>query len=249
MLFFNPAEKRNEPEPTPDVLPSANDESPHIPNIPAEDQTSANNEKSRKLAYLTFDDGPSKYTNELLDILKQYNARATFFLIGSKLNHYSGEVQRIVEEGSYPGLHSITHDYNKLYKSGSSSNFITEFKQEQKMVEDIVGFAPDLIRAPYGSKPQIDEAFRGDISAAGFRMWDWTVDSRDWDFPEQPDKIVELISSLLNREQEIILLHERKQTVEALPHILELLKERGYEFEVYDPNAHFIANFSGDIRL
>ncbi|ANY70808.1 peptidoglycan-N-acetylglucosamine deacetylase [Paenibacillus sp. BIHB 4019] len=204
---------------------------------------------SHKVVYLTFDDGPSKYTNEILDILKEYQARATFFMIGAQLDGHKNEVQRMVIEGSYPGLHSMSHDFNILYKSGSSTPFIEEFQREQQLVEDIVGFAPNLIRAPYGSEPQIDEEFRGDISASGFRMWDWTVDSMDWSFAGEPDKIVELVRNNVHRDREVILMHERKQTLEALPRILKFLQEAGYEFNVYDPNNPFIANFSGDSRL
>ncbi|MDR6723302.1 peptidoglycan/xylan/chitin deacetylase (PgdA/CDA1 family) [Paenibacillus amylolyticus] len=203
----------------------------------------------RKLAYITFDDGPSEHTATLLDILKQHEAKATFFMIGRQLNQHKEVVERLVKEGSYPGLHSMTHNYNKLYKSGSSSNFVKEFKKEQKMVQELIGFTPHLIRAPYGSSPQIGEKFRGDIAAAGFKMWDWTTDSLDWNLPGQPDKIVDRVSSSVHRDKEVILMHEREQTVQALPRILKMLEDRGYEFEVYDPSAHWIANFSGDTRL
>jgi len=217
-----------------------------------EDINEDNNEKNTladKVVYITFDDGPSKYTDSILGILKQHNAKATFFLVGSKLNRYKSEVEKMVEEGSYPGLHSMTHDYKTLYKSGNSANFIEEFQKEQTAIKEIVGFAPILIRAPYGSKPQIDETFRGDIAEAGFRMWDWTLDSQDWNLPGKPDEIVELISKNLHRDQEVILLHEREQTVQALPRIMKILEDRGYKFKVYDPNDHIIVNFSGDPRL
>ncbi len=203
----------------------------------------------RKVVYITFDDGPSQYTDQLLDILKQHEAKATFFMIGRQLNEHPDAVKRLLKEGSYPGLHSMTHNYNKLYKSGSSANFVNEFKKEQKMVEKLIGYTPHLIRAPYGSSPQIGEAFRGDIAAAGFKMWDWTTDSLDWNLPGQPDKIVARVSNSVHRDKEVILMHEREQTVQALPRIMKLLEERGYEFEVYDPSAHWVANFSGDTRL
>ncbi|WP_408894138.1 polysaccharide deacetylase family protein [Paenibacillus taichungensis] len=203
----------------------------------------------RKVAYITFDDGPSDYTDSILDILREYDVKATFFMIGQHLNQHKDAVKRLVEEGSYPGLHSISHDYNTLYKSGSSKSFIEEFTKEQEMVKDIVGFTPMLIRAPYGSSPQIDEAFRGDIAAAGFKMWDWTIDSLDWNLPGQPNKVVEQVKSSLRWDKEVILLHEREQTVQALPRILDLLKEKGYQIEAYDPNGHFSANFGHDQRL
>ncbi|GGG52778.1 polysaccharide deacetylase family protein [Paenibacillus radicis (ex Gao et al. 2016)] len=221
---------------------------PHIDASPTP-KADENQAAPLKVVYLTFDDGPSKYTNDILNILKEHGAKATFFMIGSHLNRHKDEVKRIVEEGSYPGLHSMSHDVNKLYKSGGSSRFIEEFKQEQELVKDIVGFAPDLIRAPYGSKPHVDEVFRGDIAEAGFRMWDWTVDSLDWNLPDKPDKIAEQVSQSIHRDLEVILLHEREQTVEALPKILDILHDCGYEFKAYDSSEHVIANFSGDSRL
>lgn len=202
-----------------------------------------------KVAYITFDDGPSKYTGQLLDIMNQYDARATFFMVGENLDHYPEAVKRLVKEGSYPGLHSMTHSYKKLYKGGSSDNFLNEFKEVQNKVEALIGYTPYLIRAPYGSSPQIGEAFRGDIAAAGFKMWDWTTDSLDWNLPGQPNKIISRIQRGVHRDIEVILMHERKQTVEALPQILKLLKAKGYEFEVYNPNEHVVVNFSHDPRL
>lgn len=202
-----------------------------------------------KVAYITFDDGPSKYTGQLLDIMNQYDAKATFFMVGENLDHYPEAVKRLVNEGNYPGLHSMTHSYKKLYKSGSSDHFLNEFKEVQKKVEALIGYTPHLIRAPYGSSPQIGEAFRGDIAAAGFKMWDWTTDSLDWKLPGQPNKIISRIQRGTHRDIEVILMHERKQTVEALPQILKLLKAKGYEFEVYNPNEHVVVNFSHDPRL
>lgn len=202
-----------------------------------------------KVAYITFDDGPSKYTGQLLDIMNHYDAKATFFMVGENLEHYPEAVNRLANEGNYPGLHSMTHSYKKLYKSGSSDNFLNEFKEVQNKVEALIGYTPHLIRAPYGSSPQIGEAFRADIAAAGFKMWDWTTDSLDWNLPGQPDKIISRIHRGVHRDIEVILLHERKQTVEALPQILKLLRAKGYEFEVYNPNEHVIVNFSHDTRL
>lgn len=203
----------------------------------------------RKVAYITFDDGPSKYTGQLLDIMNQYDAKATFFMVGENLDHYPEAVKRLVKEGNYPGLHSMTHSYKKLYKSGSTDNFLNEFKEVQYKVEALIGYTPHLIRAPYGSSPQIGEAFRGDIAAAGFKMWDWTTDSLDWNLPGQPNKIISRIQRGVHRDIEVILMHERKLTVEALPQILKLLKAKGYEFEVYNPNEHVVVNFSHDPRL
>lgn len=78
------------------------------------------NGMTRKVAYLTFDDGPSKYSNDMLDLLDKNGIKATFFMLGDNMRTYPDAVKRIVEDGHYPGLHSMSHDYNKLYKSGGS---------------------------------------------------------------------------------------------------------------------------------
>ncbi|MCY9515782.1 polysaccharide deacetylase family protein [Paenibacillus apiarius] len=207
------------------------------------------NGMTRKVAYLTFDDGPSKYSNDMMDLLKKHDIKATYFMLGDNMNTYPDAVKRMVEEGHYPGLHSMTHDYNRLYKSGGSGNFIKEFQEAQGIVENLTGFKPTLIRAPYGSAPQIGESFRKDIADAGFKMWDWTLDSLDWKFIGQPNRILEQIKGTLTEDVEVILLHDRQQTLEALPSIIEYIQSKGYEFEVYDPNAHFVCNFHHDKRL
>lgn len=89
---------------------------------------------TRKVAYLTFDDGPSQYSNDMMDVLKQQNIKATYFMLGDHMRQYPDAVKRMLNEGHYPGLHSMTHDRVKLYNSGGSQNFIDEFKEAQGIV-------------------------------------------------------------------------------------------------------------------
>lgn len=207
------------------------------------------NGKVRKIAYLTFDDGPSKYTDELLDLLQKHNIQATFFMLGPNMLKYKDEVTRMDQEGHYTGLHSMSHDHKTLYRSGGPTNFIREFTEAQEIVHSITGQKPTLIRAPYGSAPQIGDSFREAIANAGFKMWDWTIDSNDWKYPKQPDAIVKGIKSSVHRNIEVILFHEKQQTIDALPEIISYLKEQGYEFEAYQPQAHIVMNFHHDNRL
>lgn len=202
-----------------------------------------------KVAYLTFDDGPGPYTDKIVEILNQHSIHATFFVIGNQLKGYEDSVKAASESGNYIGLHSMTHNKKNLYESGSSAYFIKEFKREQKMVEKITGHSPSLIRAPYGSKPQINKKFRDDIVESGFKMWDWTVDSKDWQHTGKPDKVLKEIKRQVHRDVEVILFHEKKQTVEALPQIIDYLTNKGYAFAVYKPDRHFSVNFANDSRL
>ncbi|MNJ67649.1 hypothetical protein D3C77_638390 [compost metagenome] len=80
-------------------------------------------------------------------------------------------------------------------------------------------------------------------------MWDWTVDSKDWLHTSKPDKVLEEIKRQVHRDVEVILLHEKKQTVEALPQIIQYLTDKGYAFAVYKPDQHFPVNFANDSRL
>lgn len=203
----------------------------------------------RKIAYLTFDDGPNKHTSELVEVLNRNNVKATFFMLGDNVRIYPDQVKKIYEDGHYPGMHSMNHNYSELYKSGSSTNFVKQFEEEQSLIEEITGFKPYLLRAPYGSAPQIKEKFRGDIAEAGFKMWDWTLDTLDWSYPDNPTKIVEQIQNTLTEDVEVILMHDRKQTVAVLQQVIDYISSQGYEFEVYNPDAHFMCNFHNDERL
>ena len=205
---------------------------------------------TRKIAYLTFDDGPGANTEKILRILNQHHVKATFFIVGSSLNKHKSVIKQLVQKGHYVGLHSMSHDAKKLYPANkTSTTFIGEFIQEKKILYDLIGYDTSLIRAPYGSKPYIDKSFRTDIVNAGFKMWDWTIDSGDWKCPGCASKIVQCIKNNLQRRTEVILLHELKQTVQALPEIITHLKQQGYELHPYRPDEHVVSNFAMDQRL
>ncbi|WP_410768665.1 polysaccharide deacetylase family protein [Fontibacillus sp. BL9] len=216
-----------------------------------EAKTGAKSEKKKaqKVIYLTFDDGPGKYTDQIVSILNKHGIHATFFMIGNQVSGNEKAIKTAAENGNYVGLHSMTHDKKKLYKSSGSARFIKEFKQEQEMISKITGTKPWLIRAPYGSKPEINDKFLDDIAAAKFKMWDWTVDSKDWYYPGKPERIIQEIKRQVHRDTEVILMHEKSQTVQALPEIIEYLKKKGYSFAVYKPDQHFSVNFAKDERL
>lgn len=204
------------------------------------------NGQVRKVAYLTFDDGPSEFQKEILDILKDNEIKGTFFMIGSNIASHSESVKRLVKEGHYPGVHSMTHNYAKLYKQGQ---FVEEMKQAQNMVKDITGIHPKLVRCPYGSMPGLNQGLRDQMVAAGMKEWDWTIDSLDWKLPGNPNGVVQNVISGAKQDREVILMHEKKQTVQALQTIINDLRKKGYEFEVYEESAHFPLNFWHDDRI
>lgn len=210
------------------------------------------NGQVRKVAYLTFDDGPGKYTAELLDILKQNDAKATFFLIGANVKQFSDLVKREKAEGHYVGMHSMTHDFKKLYTSGE---YVNEMKEDQGLIANIIGESPKLTRPPYGSMPGLNEALRNKVVEGGFKVWDWTIDSLDWQYNKMPvdtasAKIVQNVLASAKNPQEVILMHDiHPQSVAAVPGIIKGLKEKGYEFEAYHESDHFPLNFWHDKRM
>lgn len=181
---------------------------------------------SDKIAYITIDDGPSKYTNDILDILKENEVKATFFMIDGNMKKYEDEVERIEEEGHSAGFHSVTHNVEELYKSAETT--LKEFDTCQETFYDITGEISNLIRVPYGSKPYMPEDCHEILSQSGYRMWDWNLDTQDW--KATTDNIV---SNVLyygrNNPNLVILMHEKQQTVDALDSMIRVLKERGYD--------------------
>lgn len=210
------------------------------------------NGKERKVAYLTFDDGPGKYTAELLNILQQNNAKATFFLIGENVKLFSELVKREKKEGHYVGMHSMTHDFKKLYTNGE---YVNEMKEDQSLIANILGESPILTRPPYGSKPGLNESLRNKVVDAGFKVWDWTIDSIDWKYNNmQVDaastQIAQNVLTGATESQEVILMHDiHPQSVAAVPAIIQGLKEKGYELEAYHEEDHFSVNFWHDKRI
>lgn len=178
-----------------------------------------------KVAYITIDDGPSKYTNEILDILKRNDIKATFFMIEGNMQKHKEEVKNVEEQGHSVGFHSVSHDVKQLYKTPEAT--LKEFETCNDTFYNITGEVSKLIRLPYGSKPYMPEESHGILDKNGFLMWDWNLDTEDW--RATTDKIV---SNVLyygrDKQTLVILMHEKEQTVSALDGMIKVLKERGY---------------------
>ncbi|MDA2415668.1 polysaccharide deacetylase [Bacillus cereus] len=202
-----------------------------------------------KVVYLTFDDGPSELTGKFLDVLKEQHVASTFFMQGSNLQNtaFQENVKRAVKEGHYIGAHSMTHNSDKLYKKGQ---FVPEMKETLALIHNITGTTPKLVRPPYGSAPGLTgEEIRNQIVEAGIKVWDWTIDSNDWKLKGNPQQIIENVKRTTTEDVEVVLMHEKPQTLQALPEIIKFYKEKGYEFGVYNEADHFQLNFQKDQRL
>lgn len=202
--------------------------------------------KNQKVVYLTFDDGPSELTHQFLDVLNREQINATFFMVGDRINRYPNEVKRAVTEGNYVGAHSMTHDYHSLYKE---NQFVLEMQQTISIIKQVTGEDTTLVRAPYGSKPGLNLGLRNDSVEAGFKIWDWSVDTQDWRDSVNSSKVVNEVRRQTTKNIEVILFHENQSTLDALPEIINYLRTEEYEIKVYNPDEHFPLNFWDDGRL
>lgn len=188
-----------------------------------------------KTVYLTFDDGPNQYSEELLALLESYNAKATFFLIDRNIRSYPEAVNNMIEAGHSVGLHSVSHNVKVFYQSATS--VITEMNQVRNTVKDVTGSDTLLIRTPYGSVPHMKDSYVQAVHDSGYLMWDWNIDSKDWYYRDRryvDTCIAQLQAYAGSTEPIVILLHERKETLDHLPALLEYLKDENYTMEAID---------------
>ncbi len=205
---------------------------------------------SSKPIYLTFDDGPTAHTGELLDILDQYGAHGTFFMLGPGISAYPKSVKRLVESGNSAGLHGMTHVKSKFYASPASA--LKEMTQDNEALYKAAGVKTSLIRTPYGSKPYFKQNYRDKVLSAGFHLWDWNVDSEDWKYKSDHQKVIQSILKQVDQQEKqgvvpVVLMHDQKATLQVLPKVLKTLKAEGYTFEVIQQNSKPV-NFWHDKR-
>ncbi|WP_203362777.1 polysaccharide deacetylase family protein [Bacillus sp. REN10] len=198
------------------------------PVIPAEEKT----------VYLTFDDGPFDVSMQILDLLDKYNAKATFFMLEPNIRKHPQAVQEMVKRGHAIGMHGVTHDVKQVYRSADS--VASEMKAGQQAIKEITGYETHLIRTPYGSFPHMKPNYKQKVNEAGFKMWDWTVDSLDWKFrsPAYVNHVINHLSPAKAQSRgEIILLHEKPATAQSLANLLKYLQDNGYAMRALNENT------------
>ncbi|WMT30489.1 polysaccharide deacetylase family protein [Bacillus aerius] len=185
--------------------------------------------EERKKIALTFDDGPHPvYTNQILDVLREHEVNASFFVIGSRIHAYPLLAGRIVSEGNELGNHTMNHTYFDLL---SSKEIKQELKESAAHIASLQPGGPLLFRPPGGRLTM--KSFRI-LSKQGYDvvMWSFTQDPKDWSRPGAHKIASHIMENIQGGD--IILLHDgggnRKQTVEALKQVVPELKKRGYEF-------------------
>lgn len=196
-------------------------------------------ESTGKVAYLTFDDGPTYTTPEILNILDKYNIKATFFVVGSMCKNNPSILKREYADGEFICNHTYSHNYAYIYKN--TDNFVNDVKKCEKEIQSILGssYKTTLVRFPGGSTENDyikgrNSEFENSLKNAGYCYVDWNALSGDADAKNVP--VSTLISNVKrtvgNKKRVIILMHDCaiKNTVTALPAIIEYLKAQGYSF-------------------
>lgn len=175
---------------------------------------------SKPVIALTFDDGPSKYTDDILSLLKENNAYATFFVVGNKVETYSSTINTMIKNGNEIGNHSYSH---KWLSRLSTNSIKEEIELTQNVLKNIAGYTPTLIRPTYGA---VNKKLR---NSTDLKVILWDVDTKDWKIKSE-EKIAERALNSIE-DGDIVLMHDiYGRSYNALKIIIPALKEEGYQF-------------------
>ena len=210
--------------------------SPHIEEVTKAVQSGESLEEKNevKTVYLTFDDGPSPRTEEILEILEKHDVKATFFVI--KNEKYTEYMKMTARKGHTIGIHSASHKYREIYESVDT--YLRDFQRCYDFVYENTGVQPAVFRFPGGSVNNYNVSTRKDIVAEmtrrGFVYFDWNVESSDGTGKLSADTIYNnVINGCKGKSRAVVIMHDsidKKTTVQALDRIITHLKEDGWTF-------------------
>ncbi len=226
------------------ALPAIAMESPYMelyPELYAEDPPAAFKEDTGTV-YLTFDDGPSDRTLEILEILGRYDIKATFFFSGGNGEKEQEIMKKVAEAGHAVGVHSISHDYEKVYASVES--YLDDFNETYMSIYNATGIKPSIFRFPGGSINNYNRftymQIIAEMTRRGFVYYDWNVSGEDAvhgaDWTSIYNNIISGIQSN-SADRAIVLLHDsesKEATVLVLEDIIDKLLNDGYKFDKID---------------
>lgn len=207
----------------------------------------------RKVVYLTFDDGPSHNTERILDILDEYNVKATFFTIGNEAEEFVDVYKRIIEDGHSLGMHSYSHKYSEIYKSVEA--FDADFNKVSGYIESVTGAAPKLYRFPGGSSNLVSaipmENFIRYLNEKNVTYFDWNVSAQDAEGKELPvETMLDNIFKDINKKDIcVVLMHDSDDlgtTVDMLPELLKRLVEMDAVILPITENTTLIQHIASD---
>lgn len=198
-------------------------------------------DNGRKVVYLTIDDGPSPLTGQVLDILDRYNAKATFFVVGTDPNSYH-YIKEAYQRGHTIGLHTFSHDYAYVYSSTDA--YFADLDQIANVVQDQIGYVPCFMRFPGGTANMISAEYSegimsvlvDEVQARGYQYYDWIGSVGDGSV-HTTDEIIGYAKETPLEQNIVLLCHDsetKQSTVDALPAIIEYFQGLGYSFEAID---------------
>ncbi len=215
--------------------------------------TWSNKDNGHKTVFLTIDDGPSTLTEPVLDLLDQYNVKATFFVIGANPEHYA-LIREAYNRGHTIGLHSMSHDYSQVYASEEA--YFRDLDAIGQVVKEQIGYVPCFVRFPGGSSntqavaqsgdPKLMQRLTQGLLARGYQYYDWSLSSGDGEVRSTQELIAQSTEpsgteSDPTKDTNIVLLcHDsatKQTTLEALPQIIEHYQNKGYTFEAIDRSS------------
>ncbi|MBQ1390867.1 MAG: cell wall-binding repeat-containing protein [Firmicutes bacterium] len=203
--------------------------------------------KADKIVYMTFDDGPGPYTDELLDIFAKYNAKATFFVCGANGANawYLDCIGRAFREGHAIGNHTYSHDYGYIYSSEYA--FFSDVNRTNEIIKEQTGQTTNLLRFPGGSSNQVSAIsmayLTSRVEEEGYHYFDWNGDSGDAGWTTSSAGVFSnVIASIDGRSEVVVLCHDiHPWTVGAMDDILRWGTNNGYVFlplNANSPGAH-----------
>lgn len=199
----------------------------------------------RGTIYLTFDDGPGPYTAELLDVLKKYGVKATFFVTGRGDDSL---ILREYNEGHTVGLHTFSHNYATIYRSVDA--FFEDLYAIQNRVKNITGETATLMRFPGGSSNTVSARYDGrtrimsqlvkEVEKRGFTYFDWNISSGDAERVVTSDGVVDrVVNALKEGGDSVVLQHDIKDfSVQAVERIIQYGLDNGYKFERLNASSY-----------
>ena len=242
---------------TPESSPQDNQTQPEIPQpeTPPEPEEPPVEVDPNSIIYLTFDDGPSDSTERILDILKENESHATFFIV-----NYSSDriplLQRMVDEGHTIGIHAYTHEYDICYSTNDA--YVDGVEKLRDKLKNDIGYDAFCLRFPGGSSNTISRNYNEGIMSRlavqvenmGLEYYDWNVDSGDASGNHIPDStlVSNTTGELIKGRSNIVLMHDaetKDTTVQALQSIIDYGVQNGYHFEAIDrdtPAVHHRIN-------
>lgn len=203
------------------------------------------NGKEGKRVFLTFDDGPTKeVTPRILDILNKYNIKATFFVLGTRVNQYPELVKREYEEGHYVANHGYSHKYSSIYKN--ENTVLEEYNKTENAIKNAIGdnnYSSNLFRFPGGSRggpyEDVKSRARKKLKERGIAYLDWSALTYDADGAKTKEQVLNNLKETTNGWNNVVLLMhdaaDKKVTYETLEDVIKYLQEKGYAFKsIYD---------------